>query len=413
MADKRLFEMIRVHQLLAAWAALLIWASADLHGAAGDVRVTVLDMSGKVLRDSSGVQVRLRGQDADGLRTIATKTPDSNGTVQFDSSLFQGTVLPGFGFVIEASLPGSEVRALLCDPFGADGTFINYDAGATYEFNLPTPTSGSAAPKLLWSGSKSELRFALDLGNRVADDFWFIRAVWQKKAPNASFAGPAYGLIPVVTADWLSGHGYAVSDGGLAEGQTGNVQLVRDGYDQTFLARKERMGGTGQLAYRLFLVNCTWGAETAGYYDRQRREVVVTFDPDNVFSDPSAPAWDGPAMKPSVAYFPVVQTEAWFWHTAGAQGGLAIDWASGVTASVFHPVRTTDQIRLVPVGWRDGKVQLRAHACAGFTYTLESCDTLHPGGWQSVLQVQAESSPIDLVDPDASGPYRFYRLRQP
>ncbi len=405
--------MIRVQNLLTFLAALTIGASTLVNGAAGDVRVTVEDMAGKVLAVASGVQVTLRGQDVNGLRTIATKTPDGNGVVVFDAALFQDVVLPGFGFVVEATLPGSEIRALLHDPFGADGTFIAYDAAISYEFGLPTPTSGSAAPRLLWSGAQSEVRIALDLGNRVTEDFWFIRAIWQEKAPNLSLAGPEFGLIPVLGANWLAEHGYAINDGGLVEGQTGSVQLTRAGYDQTFLARKDRLGGTSQLAYRIYLVNCIWGAELTGSYDRQRRELVVTFDPEHVFTDSSAPGWDGQAMKPGVAYFPVVQAQSWFWHDAGAQGGLAIDWGSGVTASVFHPVRITDQIRLVPLGWSGGQASLRAHACAGLTYTLERSDNLLPGSWRTVLQVQAESSPINLIDPDASTPHRSYRLRHP
>ena len=405
--------MIRFRQLMTVLAVLLIGAGVSLHGAAGDVRVSLEDMTGKVLGVASGVQVILRGQDPSGLRTLATKTPDGNGVVVFEASLFEGVALPGFGFVVEAALPGSEVRALLYDPFGADGTFIAYDPASGYEFNLPTPISGSGAPRLLWSGAESEVRMALDLGNRVADDFWFVRAIWQKKAPNVGLAGPAFGLIPVIGANWLTDHGYAVDDGGLAEGQTGNVQMTRAGYDQTFLARKERLGGTGPLGYRIYLVNCVWGAELTGSYDRQRRELVVRFDPEHVFSDSSAPGWDGQAMKPGVPYFPVVQAQAWFWHDAGAQGGLAIDWGSGVAASVFHPVRTTDQIRLAPLGWSGGQAQLRAHACAGFTYTLERSDTLLPGSWQTVLQFDAQLSPTDLVDPNASPSRRFYRLRQP
>jgi len=353
---------------MTALAVLVAGACVCLYGAAGDVRVAIEDMAGRALRGSSGVQVTVRGQDANGLRTLAAKTPDGNGVVLFEAALFQGTVLSGFGFVVEAALPGSEVRAFLHDPFGADGTFIAYSPAVSYEFSLPTPTAGSAAPTVMWSGSRSELRVTIDLGNRAPDDFWFIRGIWQKKTPNLGLAGPAFGLIPVIGADWLVDHGYAVDDGGLAEGQTGQVRLSRSGYDQTFLARKERMGGSGSLVYRVYLVNSNWGTELAGSYDRQRRELVVTFDPDNVFTDSSAPGWDGQAMKPGVAYFPLVQAQGWFWHEAGAQSGLAIDWGSGAGASVFHPVRTTDQIRLVALGWSGGKARLRAHACAGFTY---------------------------------------------
>ena len=85
-------------------------------------------------------------------------------------------------------------------------------------------SSGSRRPEVIWNGANSQLKFQMDLGSRVASDFWVIRAVWQKKAPNAQFANGKSGLIPVLSEKWLTSHGYVVDNSGLVGGTGGGFE---------------------------------------------------------------------------------------------------------------------------------------------------------------------------------------------
>ena len=231
----------------------------------------------------------------------------------------------------------------------------------------------------------------------------------------AAVAGGNFALVPVISAQWLSGQGYAVDDAGLAPNQTGSIRIHRTGYDQTFLAQKTLLASSVNAQYSVYLVNCLWGKELAATYDRTNKLCVVTFDPANLFADTNAPAWDGPGMKEGVPYFATLQAQAWLWHDAGANQGLAIDWGAGVVPSVFHPIQlSSPAFRLEPVEKNGAKFTFRAFGSIGVSCTLEFRRDLGPGGsWVTVTSLTPTASPFLLTDSNAVAPACLYRARQP
>lgn len=393
-------------------ALLLGWSLA---AAPGDILVTVQDMKGHPLAAASGVVVTLLGVDETGCLTVGTQTPDGAGQVVFSAETIATATEGAFHFVVESVVAGLDVRASLCDPFGLGNTYIAYQPSATYEFKLPTPISGRAAPQVLWAGAESQLRFSIDLGDMETSDLWFVRPVWQRKASTLDMAGTEFGLLPVVPADWLAENNYLVEDGGLDPGQTGNVRFAKGAYDQTFLARKESVSGESTHAYRIYLINCLWNHALPTAYDPATKTCSITFDPTTVFGDPAAPAWEGQAMKDRVPYFISLQAQAWFWHEAGASEGLAIDWGSGAAPSVFHPVRINDQnIRLEVISMAGHECRVRVHGNAGLRYTVEYASAVaEPTSWLPMLPLSPDVSPFEFIDTAAPKTGRLYRVRQP
>ncbi|HNQ90138.1 MAG TPA: hypothetical protein PKM73_16090 [Verrucomicrobiota bacterium] len=390
-------------------------AAALIAQAAGDVRVHVVDMAGQPVAGASGARVTLRGTDAAGPQSFASRIPDASGQTTFTGPEIQAVIQGAFGFVIETAIGSGEVRALLYDPFGSSGSLIAYDAARQFEFAVPTPRSGRAAPGIVWQGTTSQLEFSIDLGNRSTADFWVLRAIWQRKAPAPNWFGPAYGLIPRLPRQWLLDHAYGIEETGMTAGAAGTLRLRRGDYDESFPARKANVTGAADDGYELYLVNSVWNQDLTGTYDPARQVCAFVFDPTTVFADSQAPAWDGAALKDGVPYFVTLQAEAWIWHEAGVEGGVAVDWGSGAAASVFHPVRINDQaVRLLSLTPATGVMLLEVQGNANLPYTLEFTSTLGaPGGWGSLVPTQVTTSPFILVDPDPAGPARVYRVRQP
>lgn len=390
-------------------------AGALLARAAGDIRVSVVDMAGKPVPGTDGAQVTLRGTDAAGPRGFATRVADTLGQVTFTGQEIQSTVQGSFGFVIETTAGAGEVRSLVYDPFGAAGSLIAYDAGRQYTFTAATPRSGRAAPEVAWQGTNSQLRFSIDLGNRSTADLWVLRALWQQAAPAPAWFGPAYGLIPRLPRQWLLDHAYALEETGMTGGTAGTLRLRRGTYNESFPARRTTVAGVADDGYELYLINSVWGRDVTGVYDPVQQACVFTFDPTSLFTDSQAPAWNGAALKDGVPYFITLQAEAWIWHEAGAAGGVAVNWGSGAAASVFHPVRINDQtVRLLSITPAAGAMRLEVQGNANLPYTVEYTGALGgPANWSSLAPTQVTTSPFILVDPTPAGPARVYRVRQP
>ena len=58
----------------------------------------------------------------------------------------------------------------------------------------------------------------------------------------------------------------------------------------------------------------------------------------------------------------------------------------------------------------NGEFQFSFDAAAGTNYTIQYTTTLS-GPWNSVLTIAGSGGPITIIDPNATGPQRFYRLR--
>lgn len=410
--ERRVHSAVLVRNLLGlAWLGVLLAANA-----AGDLTVSIVDMQGQAVPGAQSGRATLRGEDAAGFRTVTTRPADAAGRVVFSEAEIR-SVFPGsFGYAIETAAGSDEVRALLHDPFGAKGTYIAYASGQSQAFVIPTPRAGHAAPEVRWNGAASQLSFPIDLGNRTAADLWLLRAIWQRKAPSALSAGWEYGLIPVLSRAWLLDHAYALTEEGLAAGQVGRLRLRRGSYDETFPARRSSAAGGGGDWYELFLVNSLWRHNLPGTYDAAQQRCTFTFDPAALFLDSEAPGWDGPAMKDGVPGFVALQAQAWIWHAAGAQGGLAIDWGSGVAPSVFHPIRINDQsVRLLTVRPpTQGVVRVEVAGNANLPYTLQAASRLaQTTTWTDLVKTQVSTSPFFLLDPAPAPGARWYRVRQP
>jgi hypothetical protein len=398
----------------ASWLGWFLLCGAA-QGAPGDISVAVVDMYNRPISGANGGQAVLLGVDDRGFRAVGNKLADSNGMITFTAQEINAAIQGQFGFVLYTYGGSAELRSQLYDPFGQWWTYIRYHSTIVYQFTVPTPISGQAAPETVWDGTNSILRFGLDLGNRSDTDFWFTRVVLQKKAADTNYAGSDFGLNPVITPHWLSTMGYAMEDGGLTNGQSGNIRIIGPGYNQTFFAKKLPADGGATTQYIIFLVNCLWEKDLVGVYDQSNHVYELSLNPAHVFTDTNAPAWDGPAMKDQVEYFAAVQAQLWLWHSAGANNGLAIDMGSGVVNSLFYPIRINDQqIRLTTLGRTNMTVAIQVFANQNLPYRLEySTNLANPAGWISCLSATATASPFILLDTNASSSWRFYRLRQP
>jgi hypothetical protein len=58
----------------------------------------------------------------------------------------------------------------------------------------------------------------------------------------------------------------------------------------------------------------------------------------------------------------------------------------------------------------NGEFQFSFDAATGTNYTIQYTSTL-PGPWTSVLTIVGSGGPVTIIDPNASGPQRFYRLK--
>lgn len=391
-----------------SWCGFLMAIAPASLAASGDIAVRITDMSDQAIAGTNGAKASIVGVDDRGPVSIGPKYADAQGVVQFAARELSAATQGRLRFVIYTSGNNSNLQGKLYDPFGFQWTYIEYRPDATYDFTIPTPTTGSAQPDITWNKANVQLRFNMDWGQRRNRDFWFTRVVLQKKAVKLAQAGSDYGLTPVISDSWIKGNNLAADDGGLAFGQTGNVRLTGQGYDQTFLAKKSLAGSSVQ--YQVFLVNCLWGRDLVGIYDPAAKTYTVEFDSASVFADSTAPAWEGNAMKSDVDYFALLQGETWLVHSAGANGGLACAFGPPVAESLLHPFR-------VPVT----DLRLRAATVSGGNCTLEVIGA--PGSfiveysadlkkWQSLGSGTLTASTGVYVDRGVPNGPRFYRLRR-
>lgn len=385
--------------------------------AAGDLTIRVVDMAGQAISGSQGGSVTLRGLDEKGFQMIGPRLADNSGVTVFTSQEIQSQMQLPFRFTVETGGGNSAIRGLLYDPFGYLRTYIEYQTNRSYEFEIPTPVVGQQAAEVAWNGTNSQLTFRMDLGNRSAADFWIVRAIWQKKAPSAQFSGAEYGLIPVLSGNWLSTHGYSVDNSGLPGTGIGSLRIQSTDYDHTFLAKKERSPGGDDDLYQLFLVNCLWETDLSGVYDPSQKTCAFTFNPDSLFTDTNAPAWDGAALKDKTPYFVTLQAQGWLWHEAGAAKGLAIDWGAGPAASVFYPILNAPPlpISLGISHKKGGPMTLRiTGGSASRPYFVDFTDRFAmPFTWSALVSTQFIGGSIVLDDPTPMTNARLYRVRQP
>ncbi len=387
---------------------IFYWLAPATQAASGDIVVRLTDMYHQALAGTNGGTASLVGADDRGAVTLGPKAADAGGVVQFSAAEISAFTSGSFQFVIYTSGTNSSLQGKLYDPFGPQWTYIGYKADANYDFTIPTPTVGSPEPKVAWNKTRSRISFALDLGQRQNRDFWFTRVVLQKKTTELAYAGSDFGLTPVISDAWISGNNLAADDGGLASGAIGNLHLTGPGYDQTFMVRKSLAGPSAQ--YQVFLVNCLWNRDLVGLYDPASKTYTVEFDPSSVFTDPSAPAWDGFAMKPDVEYFAVLQAETWVVNDAGAKGGLALAFGPPVAQSLLFPLRPAIeelQIRSISISGADCALELVGPP--GDFIIEHSVDLKQ---WQVLGSGVLTTSTAQYIDRNVPKGARFYRVRR-
>jgi hypothetical protein len=402
------------------FTGIVLALSAGLTMGAGDLAIRVVDMNGQVIAGAQGGSVTLRGLDAKGFQTIGPRATDSSGMAVFSSQEIQAQMQFPFRFTLETGGGNSALRGLLYDPFGYVGSYIEYQTNRSYAFEIPTPVSGRQSPEIVWNGAGSQIKFQMDMGGRMASDFWVLRAVWQKKAPAIQYAGAQYGLIPVLSGKWLASHGYILDTSALPSGGIGNLRITGTDYDQAFLARKERSGAGDDDLYQLYLVNCLWEKDLAGVYDSNQKQCVFNFNPAALFADSNAPAWNGPGLQANMPYFVTLQAQGWQWNDAGAAGGLAVDWGAGPASSVFYPMYLNGQPVAEPIRMgisfkKGGPVSLSVTGgSATRSYIVDYTDRFTmPYSWSTLLSTQFSGGSITLNDPTSMTNTRLYRVRQP
>ncbi|MHC1770060.1 MAG: hypothetical protein AB9869_38225 [Verrucomicrobiia bacterium] len=387
---------------------ILWWFAPATQAASGDILVRLTDMYNQAIAGTNGGTASLVGTDARGALTLGPKAADARGVVQFSAGEISAFTSGPFQFVIYTSGTNSSLQGKLYDPFGPQWTYINYTGDTSYDFTIPTPTVGSPQPKVAWNKTRTQFSFAVDLGQRQNRDFWFTRVVLQKKATELAHAGSDFGLTPVISDAWISGNHLIADDGGLAPGQIGSLRLTGPDYDQTFMVRKSQAGPSAQ--YQVFLVNCLWNRDLVGLYDPGSKTYTVEFDPSSVFTDPSAPAWDGFAMKPEVEYFAVLQAETWLANSAGSKGGLALAFGPPVAESLLYPLRPAIeelQVRSISISGADCALELVGPP--GDFIIEHSVDLKQ---WQVLGSGVLTTSTAQYVDRNAPKGTRFYRVRR-
>jgi hypothetical protein len=400
--------------LIAAALGLLLSTSA-VAAAPGDISVTVVDMNQQPVSGSRGGRVGLLGKDQKGVIEFNVRSADDSGRVSFASNEIAAAKSGAFGFVIHTYASDIGLRSQLYDPFGNEWTYVKYDPTRAYDFTIATPSSGATVPLVTWQGTESRLEFSLDLGKRAAGDFWVNRVILQKKAALPDQASAEFGINPIVNSTWFQDRGYTVADNGLASGSTGNIRIQGPAYDQTFLATKTVSNSATSPRYAVHLVNCLWGTNLPARYDPEKRLCTVLFDPQNIFTDRTAPAWDGLAMKSGVDYFALLQVETWIWNTAGASNGLAIGWGPPAAESLLHPLRIpVSTLSLLVLGKTERQLIMQITGDSTRSFTIQSCTNLAaPVAWLNRLTTNNPAGSFTWADAAPSGAARFYRVRQP
>jgi hypothetical protein len=394
--------------LIACWLGVLGLLAPAAHAASGDITVRILDMYDQPMAGTNAAKASLVGVDERGVFSLGPKYADARGVVLFSAQELKASTQGRFGFVIYTSGANPALQGKLYDPFGDQWTYIQYRADGAYDFTIPTPTQGSAQPKVSWNNLNLQISMNIDWGNRRNRDFWFTRVILQKSATQLAHAGSNYGLIPVISDAWISGNGFAINDSGLADGQNGKIRLTRQGYDESFLAQKTLVGPSAQ--YKVWLVNSLWGRDLVGIYNPATKTYTVEFDPTTVFGDTTAPAWDGMAMKRDVGYFALLQGETWLVNSAGANGGLACACGPAVAQSLLYPLHIDTET-----------FRVRSAAVAGKDFTFEFLGM--PGSyvveystdlttWRFLASGSLTTSVGTFVDKAPPKGMRFYRVRR-
>ena len=204
-----------------------------------------------------------------------------------------------------------------------------------------------------------------------------------------------------------------LNDDGLALGGTGSVRIQGPEYDQVFLATKTSSAPAPQ--YTFHFINCLWGRDLPARYDSQTRLCTALFDPGNVFTDRTAPDWDGLGMKSGVDYFGVLQVGSWIWSSAGASNGLAIAWGPAAAESLLHPFGVpVGELKLIVLGRTDKQFILQIMGDPGKSFTIQSCVSLTPPvPWGDVLTTNHSAGSFTWTDGSPPASVRFYRVRQP
>jgi hypothetical protein len=394
--------------LTALWLGVLSLLVPAAHAASGDITVRITDMYDQAIAGTNGARASLVGVDERGVLSLGPKYADPRGVVVFSAQELSASTLGRFSFLVYTSVPNSGLQGKLYDPFGDQWTYIQYRADGSYDFTVPTPTVGSAQPRVSWNKMNMKISMNIDWGNRRNRDFWFTRIILQKSATHLAHAGSDYGLIPVISDAWISGNGLAVSDSGLANGQTGKIRLTGQSYDESFLAQKSAVGPS--IQYKVCLVNCLWGRDLVGIYDPNAKTYSVEFDPTTVFGDTNAPAWDGVAMKKDVSYFALLQGETWLLNSAGAKGGLACACGPSVAQSLLFPLHAdVEAFRVGSAAVTGADFTFDFFGLPG-AYVVEYSTDLKT--WRFLSSGSLTSSSGIFVDRTAPQGSRFYRIRR-